>query len=751
MQVLYILPVLSVPKRSNQTARPNHASTRSDSESTMTFDKTRAMRNAERYLSQGKIRSAIGEYEQVIKYDSKDFGTINMLGDLYSKSTDIQAAIRCYTAVADHYGKQGFAQKAIAVYNKISRLDPNSTEVWLKLAELHKQRGSLSEARMHYKKVAEKYENVGRKIDALAVWKEIALLDPTNTDSYLSLAESYMAESQPDEAHDAYFEAGKRFAQKGCHKEALECYSKAIGIKRDDIRVLEEFVASQFELGQPGAAAERLKELLEEFPHSREIRFLLVDCLIKAGDIFEAEQVTIRLVEMEPANYPKFLELARIYVDREDLTSATRILSMSSEHMLVGGQAEEFHALIEAVLVREPDQLEGLRLKARYCSWQRDESALCDALARLAEVARNADSVEDERNALIQLTMLRPQEAEYADRLRELNLEHGFEHSDDESLFDKRFSKPARRSPQALPEEYVRPDEAQPVMPAAEDPAHNTGVVTVSATDFAFGPVDAAKAQGSTDSEEPADDKVSDPKLEKEIDGIKFYIENGYLELAEKAANELLQEFGPKDEITQLVQEIRLRLGKSADETSPIPEPSVQHVAETDEAVPSTNPFIRGDRDEQQTRVVEIEDLRSELGLDDNADTSSADFETHFNTATAYQEMGLIEEAIKEYQFAVSLVKVNDGTRRFFSCANLLGHCFMQQGMPKPASKWFERTLETEGLSTDEKLGIWYELGSAFEADGELEVASKYFEQVYAENVDFRDVSERIKSLVVNS
>src|SRR5215211_1297808 len=135
-------------------------------ELTMTFDKTKAMRNAEKYLSQGKIRLAIGEYEQVVKNDSKDFGTINMLGDLYSKNTDIPNAIRCYTAVADHYSKQGFAQKAIAVFNKISKLDPDSVEVWQRLAELYKQKGSIGDSRHHYQRVANHYEKAGKKLEA---------------------------------------------------------------------------------------------------------------------------------------------------------------------------------------------------------------------------------------------------------------------------------------------------------------------------------------------------------------------------------------------------------------------------------------------------------------------------------------------------------------------------------------------------------------------------------------------------------
>ena len=140
----------------------------------MTFDKTKAMRNAEKYLSQGKIRAAIGEYEQVVKHDARDFGTMNMLGDLYVKSSEAKAAIKCYTAVADHYGKQGFAQKAIAVYNKISKIEPHSIETSIKLADLYKLKGSLNDARSHYTRIADHFKKQGQIIEALAMWKEIA-------------------------------------------------------------------------------------------------------------------------------------------------------------------------------------------------------------------------------------------------------------------------------------------------------------------------------------------------------------------------------------------------------------------------------------------------------------------------------------------------------------------------------------------------------------------------------------------------
>lgn len=74
----------------------------------------------------------------------------------------------------------------------------------------------------------------------------------------------------------------------------------------------------------------------------------------------------------------------------------------------------------------------------------------------------------------------------------------------------------------------------------------------------------------------------------------------------------------------------------------------------------------------------------------------------------------------------------------------------MQKAMPNLALTWYLRALETPGLSDEEKQGIWYELASAYEAEGDTENAGRYFEQVYAENIDFRDVSERVKNMAVS-
>ena len=218
---------------------------------------------------------------------------------------------------------------------------------------------------------------------------------------------------------------------------------------------------------------------------------------------------------------------------------------------------------------------------------------------------------------------------------------------------------------------------------------------------------------------------LDEQKIQKELDSIVFYIENDYNELAEKALSQLVGEYGERPEFTNLAK----RIGAE------IEAPTV--VAETEVEV--------------MANALGIDEIRSEFGLESADEPVDPDYETHYQMAVAYQEMGLTEEAIREFQDAIGLAGPSDGTRRFFHCANLLGHCFRQEGKPKHAVTWFSRALQAGNVSDEEQHGLWYEIASAYEADGDKENAAIYFDKIYAENVDFRDVSERVRNLIVNS
>ncbi len=137
------------------------------------------------------------------------------------------------------------------------------------------------------------------------------------------------------------------------------------------------------------------------------------------------------------------------------------------------------------------------------------------------------------------------------------------------------------------------------------------------------------------------------------------------------------------------------------------------------------------------------------LEAEDDEAAPVGDFETHYNMATAYQEMELLDEAIREYQAAAGLSRSADGTPRYFQCCNMLGHCFVKKNMPQAAVIWFKNGLESPGRSAEEYTALQYELGSAYEQMGDLARAEGVFTEVYGINVGYRDVAQRLQELQI--
>jgi tetratricopeptide (TPR) repeat protein len=139
-----------------------------------------------------------------------------------------------------------------------------------------------------------------------------------------------------------------------------------------------------------------------------------------------------------------------------------------------------------------------------------------------------------------------------------------------------------------------------------------------------------------------------------------------------------------------------------------------------------------------------FEEFRAELG---EMGAEDEDLETHYNLGIAFREMGLLEEAIGEFQ---KVAKANDRGKAFryaMQCCTLLGLAFMEKGQPSIAAIWYERALQTPGIDAESKLALRYDLGVAQESAGDLDLALKSFSQVYAVNIDYRDVAERISAL----
>jgi tetratricopeptide (TPR) repeat protein len=124
------------------------------------------------------------------------------------------------------------------------------------------------------------------------------------------------------------------------------------------------------------------------------------------------------------------------------------------------------------------------------------------------------------------------------------------------------------------------------------------------------------------------------------------------------------------------------------------------------------------------------------------ADVLSPDaYETHYNLGIAYREMGLVDEAIGEFQLCAK-----DPDHLVDSCS-MLGACFQEKGFPDLAVKWYKRGLEAPMISEEESLSLLYDLGSVYAAAGEREAAYEVFVEIYGVNSHYRDVVARLEEL----
>jgi tetratricopeptide (TPR) repeat protein len=158
-------------------------------------------------------------------------------------------------------------------------------------------------------------------------------------------------------------------------------------------------------------------------------------------------------------------------------------------------------------------------------------------------------------------------------------------------------------------------------------------------------------------------------------------------------------------------------------------------------------PAARGGRKQMDQLREVFDEFKADMGEMGEAEAEEEDLETHYNLGIAYREMGLLEEAIGEFQKVAQSIKQGRPFRYSMQCYTLLGLCFMDKSQPKIAAIWYEQALKTPDLDPESILAVRYDLGVAHELAGDTNKALDSFSQVYAMNIDYRDVAERIAAL----
>jgi len=164
------------------------------------------------------------------------------------------------------------------------------------------------------------------------------------------------------------------------------------------------------------------------------------------------------------------------------------------------------------------------------------------------------------------------------------------------------------------------------------------------------------------------------------------------------------------------------------------------------ESEPPPNPRMTAAEEEPQPGTVQTDfaDMLETFkrGVAQNVDET--DSESHYDLGVAYMEMGLLDEAIGEFQTAV---RGNAAPERRLRAYESLGECFLGRGDAAIAIGSLAAALDEPGLNDMSLVGVLYLLGSAEEQMGHTAASAAYFRRVLAVDIHFRDAAERLRRL----
>src|SRR5580700_6750583 len=323
------------------------------------FNKQKVLSAAEKYVQQGKMQNAIAEYEKVLKADPKDLTVTNTVGDLYSRLGEVDKATECFKTVGDAYANQGFTVKAIAMYKKISKLKP-SLESVLKLAELYTQQGLFNDARAQYLQVAEEFLKSGALEDAVRIFQKILEMDPENTNMRVRLAEVYVRLNKKNEAWQIFSAAAETLRSKGSLSGAEEVLRRMLTLDPGNSYALLMQGRNQLEAGDAEAATESLQKVSDLDSNPDGLRDLL-RAYLKTGRLSDAGTLASKLLTVHN-DLSSISTFADALMQAGQFENALQVYDQHAERLLAENSdkvLDSLHAIIGHVR-DNPDSLQKL-------------------------------------------------------------------------------------------------------------------------------------------------------------------------------------------------------------------------------------------------------------------------------------------------------------------------------------------------------------------------------------------------------
>ncbi len=384
----------------------------------MAVQRDKVIASAEKLVAKGKIEPAIKEYERLLEDNPNDVNTLNRIGDLWVRINRNDEAVKVFGKIADHYSRDGFFLKAIAIFKKINKLDPSKLDIYAKLADLYAKQGLAMEAKSQYQVLADYYLKHGDPSNALLIYRKISELDPNSINVHVKLADLYSQVNKTADALKEYDRVGRMLLKRGMLDEAVQVFRKALKIDPRNTELVDSLVTALLEAKDFENARLIVEGALEANREHPPLLAMLGRIHLGRGDL-SAARVTLERATAADPNDPAAREtLADLYLKQSDPDRAVEMMAPLVERFLGRGERNSAIELLNRILRVDQNHTPTLeRLVAVYTRLN-EETNILASMNSLAEAHIGKGTFAEGAKVLEKLIQREPQNAQHRTKLQ---------------------------------------------------------------------------------------------------------------------------------------------------------------------------------------------------------------------------------------------------------------------------------------------------------------------------------------------
>jgi tetratricopeptide (TPR) repeat protein len=243
----------------------------------------RLISEAEAQLNRGRFSRALSIFQKAVAADPASPRLLQRVADLQLRLNRPAAALATYCALSKVYIAAEYHQKAIAVLEKILRLDPTNVETHRSLADLQMKQGRRADALNSFRAAARLYLEQGNPAQYIESLNFILELDPTNAEATVRLAEHMLSVGRHVTGVDLLDVAARDLFRAGKLEKYVAVAERYLHYRPDDWDRLKQLATTYIVLRQYRRALEKSQLLFHADPDAIEVLTLIVRALQGLG------------------------------------------------------------------------------------------------------------------------------------------------------------------------------------------------------------------------------------------------------------------------------------------------------------------------------------------------------------------------------------------------------------------------------------------------------------------------------------